>query len=251
MNCAAIAQSFRNSLGLKIPPVAIFFADAVPEGISSYDGRSPAGCAFWEQGARTAFATVASDHDLCAIGQYTHNLDFSAASKTDLQDALRVLGELEYVREQDLAAIPVLSRKAPVVVYRPLAEADSAPDVVLLFARSDQQLILAEATQQVEGEHAPAMGRPACAVIPQAANTQRAALSLGCCGARAYVDALTPDVALYALPGSKLEEYAARIEALAKANATLANFHALRRAQIEQGENPSVQDSLAALQSAS
>ena len=34
----------------------------------------------------------------------------------------------------------------------------------------------------------PAMGRPACAVVPQAINSGQAALSLGCCGARAYLD---------------------------------------------------------------
>jgi uncharacterized protein (DUF169 family) len=251
MTYAEIAASLTNSLSLTIPPVAVIFADAAADGVAFYDGQSPAGCTFWEQGARRAFATIAADHERCAIGQYTHNLDLTPASTTDLRDALRVLGELDYVRDQDLAAIPVLAKKAPVVVYRPLAGADSQPDVVLMFVRPSQQLILAEATQQIEGGFAPAMGRPACAIIPQAVNTQRAALSLGCCGARAYLDELTPEVAIYALPGSKLEDYAMRIDALARANATLAKFHTLRRAQIESGANPSVRDSLAALQTAS
>ena len=65
------------------------------------------------------------------------------------------------------------------------------------------------------------MGRPACAVVPQVMNTGRAALSLGCCGARAYLDRLTDDVAIFAIPGAKLEAYTRRIESLAKANAVL------------------------------
>ena len=55
------------------------------------------------------------------------------------------------------------------------------------------------------------MGRPACGVIPQALNTGRTALSLGCCGARAYLDVLTPDVALYAIPGTRLEAFAGAV----------------------------------------
>jgi uncharacterized protein (DUF169 family) len=78
------------------------------------------------------------------------------------------------------------------------------PDVVLLFAKPDQMLILWEASQQLENGWVPAMGRPACGVVPKAFNTGRTALSLGCCGARAYLDFLPPDVALYAVPESHL-----------------------------------------------
>ena len=89
------------------------------------------------------------------------------------------------------------------------------------------------------------MGRPACAVVPQVLNTGRAALSLGCCGARAYLDTLTDDVALFAIPGAKLEAYTARIEILANANKVLTGFHQLRRSQVQAGHNPTIQESLA------
>ena len=104
------------------------------------------------------------------------------------------------------------------VVYGPLAEIPVTPDVVLLFVSADQTLILSEASQQLENGLPPAMGRPACGVIPQAFNTGRTALSLGCCGARAYLDVLTPDVALYAIPGANIEPFTERVAALAKAN---------------------------------
>ncbi len=118
---------------------------------------------------------------------------------------------------------------------------------MLLFVNANQTLILSEATQQVENQNAPAMGRPACAIVPQVMNTGRAALSLGCCGARAYLDVLTDDVAIFAIPGAKLEAYTRRIEALAKANAVLANFHQIRRRAIAAGAAPTIKDSLAAL----
>jgi len=93
------------------------------------------------------------------------------------------------------------------------------------------------------------MGRPACAIVPQAINTGRAALSLGCCGARAYLDVLTDEVALWAIPGSKLDLYVERIATLAKANAVLTTFHQMRRKDVEDGKSPTIKESLAAMAS--
>ena len=118
---------------------------------------------------------------------------------------------------------------------------------MLLFVNANQTLILSEATQQVENQNAPAMGRPACAIVPQVMNTGRAALSLGCCGARAYLDTLTDGVAVFAIPGATLDAYTQRIEALAKANAVLSKFHQIRRHEIANGATPSIKDSLAAV----
>jgi hypothetical protein len=122
--------------------------------------------------------------------------------------------------------------------------------VVLLLVRPDQTLILSEASQQLENGLPPAMGRPACAIIPQARNSGRSALSLGCCGARAYLDVLSDDTALYAIPGAALSAFAERIGALSNANRILTKFHQIRRKDIEAGGKPTVQESLVALQNA-
>ena len=55
-------------------------------------------------------------------------------------------------------------------------------------------------------------------------------------------------MAVYALPGARIGEYAGRISELAKANEVLASFHALRRRDIEAGGKPTIQESLARLQ---
>jgi hypothetical protein len=73
---------------------------------------------------------------------------------------------------------------------------------------------------------------------------------LGCCGARAYLDILSDDVALYAIPGATLAAFSERIEALSKANAILTKFHQIRRKDIEAGGTPTIRESLVALQSA-
>lgn len=244
---AKLAELLAASLNLSQPPVAVCFADSLPASIPLHAGRAPAGCRFWEDAAAGAFATSSADHSFCAIGVYTHNLEPSAAQQTDLMAALKVFGELGYVTPHDMPLIPVLQSRPAHIVYAPLAQTPLAPDVVLLFVDASQTLILSEATQQVENQNAPAMGRPACAVIPQVMNTGRAALSLGCCGARAYLDVLTDNVALFAIPGTKLAAYAERIAALAYANAVLAKFHGIRRRDVEAGRTPTVKESLAAM----
>jgi uncharacterized protein (DUF169 family) len=140
-----------------------------------------------------------------------------------------------------------MNREVKHVIYAPLAKTPLPPDAVILFVQAQQALILAEAAQQVEAGIAPALGRPACAIVPQVVNTGRAALSLGCCGARAYLNVLTDDVALWAIPGAKLSVYVERIAALAKANGILTQFHQIRRKDVAAGKNPTIKESLARL----
>jgi hypothetical protein len=127
-----IAQTLTASIRLSLPPIAICFTDKVPAGIRNWTGRVPAGCRFWQEAATEVFATSPSDHDLCAIGTFTHNLETTEAHDADRRDALRVFADLGYVREQDIAAIPVLESRPSHVLYGPLATIPLAPDVAAL-----------------------------------------------------------------------------------------------------------------------
>jgi uncharacterized protein (DUF169 family) len=244
---AQLSSTLSETLQLRQAPVAVSFAGSLPPGVFAHEGRVAAGCRFWEDAASGAFATDAADHGMCAIGVHTHNLAPSPAQQADLMDALKVFADLGYVRPEEVAAIPVLASRPDYVVYAPLSDTPLPPDVVLLFVSARQTLILAEAAQQVETDTPPAMGRPACAVIPQVMNTGRAALSLGCCGARAYLDVLGDDVAIFAIPGAKIETYVQRIESLVGANGILSTFHQQRRRDVEQGSTPTIRESLAAM----
>ena len=242
------ADRLTAALELTLPPIAIAFPDAVPDDVPEFDGTVPAGCVFWEEAATRTFATSSAHHALCSIGIHTHHLAGAPASQpAELGAALEAMMGLDYVREEEVAAIPVLAREAKHAVYGPLREFPLVPDVVLLFTDARQGLVMSEAVARVDGEVAPAMGRPACAAVPHAANGGTAAMSLGCCGARAYLDALSDDVALWALPASRLDEYSKEIGVLAEANRTLAAFHERRRQDVEAGERPTVRESLARL----
>lgn len=239
------AEQLEGSLRLSLAPVAIGFSDDLPSGISSYEEVAPAGCYFWQEASQKVFSTSARDHELCAIGVHTHNLAGASEIQTgELMTALEAMQGLDYVREEEVAAIPVLPQPVQHVVYGPLADFPLVADVVLLIAHAQQSLILAEAVARVDEGVAPAMGRPACAVVPQVRNGGNAAMSLGCCGARAYLDALSDDVALWALPGEKLDSYCNEISGLAKSNGILTVFHERRREDVAAGGRPSVQESL-------
>jgi uncharacterized protein (DUF169 family) len=246
---SSIADTLTKSLQLQVAPVAVCLTDKPPQGIPSSSKAAAAGCMFWEWGAKSALVTAPKDHANCAIGMYTHHMPLATGAQQDLNDCLKVFADLGYVRPEDIPGIPVLKDESKYVVYSPLASTPLPPATVLLFANSRQSLAITEAVQQVEPGMTPALGRPACAVVPQAINSGKPALSLGCCGARAYLDVLTDDVALWALPGARIAEYAARIQVLAQANNVLTQFHQIRRKDIEAGQSPSVKESIARLQS--
>jgi uncharacterized protein (DUF169 family) len=247
---AVLAGSLISSLELALPPVAVTFTDIAPADVPAYGGIVPAGCVFWQQAATRTFVTSAKDHALCSIGTHTHHLAQPVPShRADLAEALAAMGTLDYVRAEEVAAIPVVEREVRYVVYGPLVDCRLGPDVVLLFAHARQGLVLSEAIARVDQGVPPALGRPACAVLPQALNHGNAALSLGCCGARAYLDALTDAVSLWALPASKLERYCGEIATLARANKTLTTFHLRRRKDVEAGKRPTVRQSLDRLSS--
>ena len=246
-----LSQSLTRSLRLSRSPVAVCLYGAEPVGIPAFEGTVAAGCRFWEEAEQGPVLTSVPDHERCPIGTFTHNMPSEAEGHpADREAALAALAQLDYVRPEELAAMPVLEQETRYAVYAPLDRTPRDPDVVLLFGDSRQGLVFTEAAARVEGGAPPALGRPACAIVPQAVGSGRAAVSLGCCGARAYLDALTDDVALWAIPGAKVAQYAAELEILARANDVLTRFHGLRRRDVEAGKSPTVQETLEELQRA-
>ena len=244
-----LARQLQDSLSLTIPPVAVTFWDSASSDIPAPDASVPAGCSFWEVGTHSTVATTAEHHRHCSIGIHTHNLtDAPGNQQQELQAALGAMQGLDYVRPGEVEALPVMKTSNVQVVYGPLQEATEQPSVVLLFAHASQGLILSEAVSRVDGEPPLALGRPACALIPQVLNSEHSASSLGCCGARAYLRELGDDIALWGLLGTRLEAYVEEIETLAKANTVLTQFHTLRREAIEAGESPTVEQSLASME---
>lgn len=203
----------------------------------------PSGCVFWQQAARQILITLPRDRRFCAIGIYTHNLEMTPAEQADLRDALELFAGIGYLLPEEIPGIPVLAERPSSVLDAPLAAAPVAPDVVLLLVQPNQALLLAEACQAADRGAVSAIGRPACALVPMVRASGRAAMSLGCCGARTYVDLLGPGIAVWALPGSRIDEDADRIESQRRAHTKLARFHQLRRQDVEAGRRPTIKAS--------
>jgi uncharacterized protein (DUF169 family) len=91
-------------------------------------------------------------------------------------------------------------------------------------------MLLAEAAQSagVAGDGA-TLGRPTCAVLPQAIATAKTASSFGCVGNRVYTGA-GDDEAYFAIPGARLDDVVASLATIVNANRELEKFHRARAA---------------------
>jgi hypothetical protein len=107
-----IANGLTGSLQLSQRPIAISFVDVPPSGVHAFNGVVPAGCSFWQLAATSMFYTSAKDHELCSIGIHTHHLAQPSPSyQSELQDALQAMSGLDYVRPDEVAAIPACNMK--------------------------------------------------------------------------------------------------------------------------------------------
>ena len=225
------AASLTELLQLTTPPVAISFVDAPPPGVSHVSALEPASCGYWRRAAEgETFFTLADDHKGCPVGAHTHNVPLSAEERQQLTGLVQTMVDLSYIRMDEVLRIPTRTTPLKVAVYAPLPDAPVPPDVVLVCGNPRQLMLLAEAAQSavVAGDWA-TMGRPTCAVLPQAINSSLTAASFGCVGNRVYTGAQETD-GYFAIPGDRLDEVIGRLTVVVQANEALEKFHRSRAA---------------------
>jgi uncharacterized protein (DUF169 family) len=218
-------------LRLDTAPVAISFVDEAPPGVPHVSSVEPAGCGYWRRAAAgEVFFTVADDHKRCPVGAHTHHVPLSDSEQQELMGLVETMVGLSYLKMQDVPQIPRRQTPLQVAVYAPLIDAPVPPDVVLVRGNAQQLMLLAEAAQAagVAGSGA-TMGRPTCAVLPEAINADRTAASFGCVGNRVYTGASETD-AYYAIPGAHLASLEASLAVIVRANEELEKFHRARAA---------------------
>jgi uncharacterized protein (DUF169 family) len=222
-------------LDLATAPVAIGFLAAPPAGLPRVSKASAASCAYWRRAADgEAFYTEAADHVGCAIGAHTHGVPTTKDQKAALMEVIQTMVGLEYLSMDEVPQIPhrEVREDFGVVAYAPLGAATFAPDLVLVRGDVRQLMLLAEAAQAAGlGSGAPTMGRPTCAILPQALQSARSAASFGCVGNRVYTGA-GENEGYYAIPGAALAAIEAKLTIVSHANAELAKFHEARKAEL-------------------
>ena len=226
-----LRTSLTELLHLTSAPVAIAFVDEAPPSVAHVSAVEPAGCGYWRRAAAgEVFFTIADDHKGCPVGAHTHNVTLSPAEEQELMGLVQTMVGLSYIKMEDVRQIPTRKTPLRVVVYAPLAAAPVPPDVVLVRGNAQQLMLLAEAAQAagVVGG-GPTMGRPICAVLPEAINSARTATSFGCIGNRVYTGA-DDSVAYFAIPGAQLGAVEESLVIIVRANQELEKFHRGRAA---------------------
>jgi uncharacterized protein (DUF169 family) len=231
---ARLEQRLRDTLQLTRPPVAIAFRETAPDGVSRLDGAHPSGCTFWSLAAAgRVFYTLPEDHYNCPIGSYTHNMPLPAHREHELTDTLSLMGEIGYLRMEEVPGVPRLTHTPAVTVYAPLGITPLDPDVVLVTGTPGGLMLLHEAASRAGRPAMSLLGRPTCMAIP-AAMQGGVASSLGCVGNRIYT-ALADEEFYSVVRGDLLEALVKEMDTIAAANVMLAEYHRDRRQLLAAG----------------
>lgn len=220
-------------LALESAPVSIAFRPAAPAGVGRVERPGPAGCAYWKLAADgRVFYTEAADHYNCPVGSYTHGVELPAGRAAELEQVVGTMVGLQYLRMEEVPTLPRRTDPFGVAVYAPLGEAPVDPDVVVVRGNARQVMLVAEAARAAGiGHDGAAMGRPACAMIPEAMRSARGNTSLGCIGNRVYTG-LGDDELYFTIPGARVGDVAARLATIVDANRELEHYHRDRRAAL-------------------
>jgi uncharacterized protein (DUF169 family) len=225
-----LADALTAALELSAPPIAITFATGVPEGVAPYggsrpapaaDGRTgpvPAGCVFWTKALERTFSTVADDHANCSVGTMVHG--FAGLEEVAGNSDVAALLASGWVTMEQVPEIPTVHERPGSVVYGPLAEASDTPDVVLVRIKAAQLMLLAEAVPGLD-----IGGKPQCRVVALAKEENKVAASLGCTLSRARTGQADNEMTC-AIPGARLGEVLAGVEATARVDAVAESYAA-------------------------
>ncbi len=226
----AHAAALSTTLGTDVPPIAITFLAAPPEGVPAFDdpmppptpdgrtGRVSAGCVFWMKSTSRTFSTVPEDHGNCSVGQVTHGMK-TLGEVADRADVAALL-ECGWVTMDVVPQIPVVSERPGAVTYGPLAEAPIDPDVVLLRLTGRQLMVLSDALPGLRVE-----GKPQCHIVAVAKEQGEVAASVGCQLSRVRTGMTNAEMTV-AIPGSRVATTIEALRATAAADDAVARYAA-------------------------
>ena len=219
-------NALQELLGLRWPPVAIAFRESAPANIPRIESPAPAGCGYWRLAAEgRMFYTEASDHYTCPVGAHTHGVELPPNVAQELNGLVETMVQMQYIKMEEIPAIPRRERPFRVALYARLAEAFFDPDVVLIRGAAKQLMLVAEAAQAAGiASGGATMGRPTCAILPESLQSGMATASFGCIGNRVYTG-LGDDEGYYAIPGAHIPEVVNKLVAIVEANHQLSHFH--------------------------
>ena len=181
-------------------------------------GQVPAGCVFWINGATDTFATEAADHANCSVGSYTHG--FISLEEAATKDDVGAVLEAGWVDQAAVMSLPHVAERPASVVYGPLAERTTPPDVVLLRIHGLGLMTLKDAFPEM-----PIEGKPQCHIVAMAKDRDMVAASVGCALSRSRTG-MRPEEMTCVLPGKRLTEVIETLEATVGLDRMMASYAA-------------------------
>jgi uncharacterized protein (DUF169 family) len=229
MSITAQQATTLDRLGFSNAPVAVAFLPDPPGGLDRIDRAQAAGCGYWKEASEgRAFYTAADDHVNCPVGAFTHGVPLTGEQGAQLQALVGTMIELKYLRSEEIPQLPHRTAPMRFAAYAPLAGASFPADVVIFRGNVRQIMLVSEAARAAGVFEAGAvMGRPACAMIPQALDAAAGVASVGCIGTRVYTG-LGDDEMYMTVPGSAVERVLTELETTLAANTALEQFHQQR-----------------------
>ena len=179
-------------------------------------GQVPAGCVFWMHAATDTFATVAADHANCSVGSYTHG--FLTLAEAAAKDDVGAVLEAGWVDQAAVMSLPHVADQPGSVVYGPLADAPSPPDVVLLRINGLGLMTLKDAFPEM-----PIEGKPQCHIVAMAKDQNTVAASVGCALSRSRTGMRSEEMTCV-IPGRRLPEVVDTLEATVGLDRAMASY---------------------------
>ena len=211
------------------PPIAISFlaeGQAAPmkrldddypaPNASGRTGQVPAGCVFWIRAAGESFATTAADHANCSVGSLTHG--FLTLEEAATKDDVGAVLESGWVDQAAVQQLPVVTARPEMVVYGPLAESRTTPDVVLVRINGLALMILKDAFPDLQIE-----GKPQCHIIAIAKEQGAVAASVGCALSRSRTGMKAEEMTC-AIPIRRLSEVIDALESTVALDRAMASY---------------------------
>jgi uncharacterized protein (DUF169 family) len=128
--------------------------------------------------------------------------------------------ETGWVTMDVVPQIPVVEEKPGAVVYGPLTETPTDPDVVFLRVNGKQMMVLSDAIPGLRVE-----GKPQCHIVAIAKEEGVPAASVGCALSRVRTG-MSVNEMTFAIPGPKLAEVVESLERNAVADNAVARYAA-------------------------
>lgn len=238
MTLTDTARQLQSDLGLRNPPVALTFLDEAPKGVAGPSGPLPSACSFWRAAEHGMFYATAQDHYQCPVGSMVMGFELPEDVQQRLGEVVDGMCERQYISGGEPPRIPVVKTAHAGILYAPLADATSLPDVVLLWVTPRQAMLCNEAmgTADWRAGYPVTTGRPGCAALPLAMAEGAPSLSFGCAGMRTFTG-IGDDHMLVAVPGAALAVFAEAISAAVSVNSQMISYYEAEQRRVS-GDDP-------------